>query len=86
VELSAAVEVLAIVAYKQPIARSGIERIRGSNSDSALETLLMRHLVVLNQAQLFVTARAFLDFGGLRDLADLPPLEDPRALEHAPLK
>jgi chromosome segregation and condensation protein ScpB len=43
---------------------------------NALETLLTRQLVALNQAQLFVTTRSFLDFAGLRDLADLPPLED----------
>ena len=67
----AALEVLAIVAYKQPIARAGIERIRGTSSDSALETLLMRELVALNEARLCVTTRAFLDFAGLRDLADL---------------
>ncbi len=71
-----ALETLAVIAYKQPIARAGIERIRGTSSDSALETLLMRELVALNQARLFVTTRAFLDFGGLRDLADLPPLQD----------
>ncbi len=72
----AALEVLAIVAYKQPIARAGIERIRGTSSDSALETLLMRELVLLNEARLCVTTRAFLDFAGLRDLADLPQLQD----------
>ena len=67
---------LAIVAYKQPIARAGIERIRGTSSDSALETLFMREFVALNEARLCVTTRAFLDFAGLRDLADLPPLLD----------
>src|SRR6266851_7924491 len=72
----AALEVLAIVAYKQPIARAGIERIRSTSSDSALETLLMPELVALNEARLFVTTRAFLDYAGLRDLADLPPLQD----------
>jgi segregation and condensation protein B len=72
----AALEVLAIVAYKQPIARAGIERIRGTSSDSALETLLMRELVALNVARLYVTTRAFLDFAGLRDLADLPSPRD----------
>jgi segregation and condensation protein B len=73
----AALEVLAIVAYKQPIARAGIERVRGTNSASALETLLMRELVALNEARLYVTTRAFLDFASLRDLADLPLLQNP---------
>ena len=70
----AALEVLAIIAYRQPIARSGIELIRGSASDSALDTLLQRGLIAQNQHHLFVTTRAFLELTGLRDLADLPPL------------
>jgi DNA-directed RNA polymerase specialized sigma24 family protein len=53
-----ALEVLAIVAYRQPIARSGIEHIRGSSSDSALDTLLQRGLVVHNEHHLLVTTRA----------------------------
>jgi segregation and condensation protein B len=70
----AALEVLAIVAYRQPVARSGIELIRGSASDSALDKLLERGLIEHNPHHLFVTTRAFLDLMGLRDLADLPPL------------
>jgi segregation and condensation protein B len=73
----AALEVLAIVAYRQPIARSGIELIRGSASDSALDKLVERGLVTRNQHGLFVTTRAFLEVMGLRDLADLPPLGVP---------
>lgn len=72
----AAMEVLAIVAYKQPIARAGIEHIRGTTSDSALDTLLIRGLVEFDQHHLLITTRAFLDFACLRDLADLPQLED----------
>ena len=45
----AALEVLAIVAYRQPIARAGIELIRGSASDSALDTLLERGLIEEHQ-------------------------------------
>jgi segregation and condensation protein B len=71
----AATEVLAIVAYRQPIARAGIELIRGSASDSAVDTLLQRNLVEHNQHHLLVTTRAFLELASLRDLADLPPLE-----------
>ena len=55
---------------------AGVERIRGTNSDSALDTLLVRGLVAFDQHHLMVTTRAFLDLAGLRDLADLPPLED----------
>ena len=71
----AALEVLAIIAYRQPIARSDIQLVRGSASDSALDTLLQRGLVAHNQHHLFVTTREFLALMGLSDLADLPPLE-----------
>jgi segregation and condensation protein B len=77
----AALEVLAIVAYRQPIARAGVELIRGSASDSALDTLLERGLIERNAHQLFVTTRAFLDYAGLRDLVDLPPLGEDRMPE-----
>jgi hypothetical protein len=56
--------------------RAGVELIRGSASDSALDTLLERGLIERNQHQLLVTTRAFLDLSGLRHLADLPQLAD----------
>jgi segregation and condensation protein B len=71
-----AMEVLTIVAYKQPIARAGIEHIRGAVSDSAIDTLLVHGLVAFDEHHLLVTTRAFLDLASLRDLADLPQLED----------
>jgi segregation and condensation protein B len=77
----AATEVLAIVAYKQPITRAGIEHIRGTNSDSPLDTLLVRGLVELDRHHLIVTTRAFLEFAGLRELADLLQLSDGDAEE-----
>ena len=61
----AALEVLAIVAYRQPIARVGIELIRGSASDSALDTLFERGLIAHNQHHLLVTTRGFLDLLGI---------------------
>ena len=70
----AGLEVLTIIAYRQPIARAGVELIRGSASDSALDALLQRGLVAHNQHHLLVTTREFLDLAGLRHLADLPPL------------
>jgi len=70
----AALEVLAVVAYRQPIARSGVELVRGAASDSALETLLDRGLVAHNTHHLLVTTRRFLEFASLRDLADLADL------------
>ncbi len=71
-----ALEVFAIVAYRQPIARAGVELIRGSASDSALDTLLERGLIEHNGHRLLVTTRGFLDLMGPRDLADLPALSD----------
>src|SRR6266576_4404538 len=65
---NAALEVLAIVAYRQPIARSGIEHIRGSASDSAIATLLERGLIAHNAHHLLVTTSAFLSYAGSRDL------------------
>ena len=70
----AALEVLAIVAYRQPIARSSIEFIRGSASDSALDTLLQRGLIEHTAHHLLVTTREFLELAGLRALSDLPNL------------
>jgi segregation and condensation protein B len=71
----AALEVLAIVAYHQPIARSGIEHIRGSASDSAIATLLERGLIAHNPHHLLVTTLSFIEYAGLRDIADLPQLD-----------
>jgi segregation and condensation protein B len=71
---TAAREVLAIVAYRQPVSQAGIEGIRGTSSDSALGSLLQRQLVALDEHRLCVTTPAFLEYFGLRDLADLPSL------------
>jgi segregation and condensation protein B len=76
---NAALEVLAIVAYRQPIARSGIELIRGSASDSAITTLLEREVIERNPHGLFVTTRLFLELTALPDLPELPPLGDATA-------
>ncbi len=77
----AALEVLAIVAYRQPVTRAELEALRGVNSDRALETLLGRGLVAevgrrdtVGRPALLGTTPAFLDYLGLRSLADLPPL------------
>lgn len=75
----AAMETLAIVAYRQPVTRSEIEAIRGVSSDSALNRLLERELVyVVGRADLpgrplqYGTTDAFLEFCGLRSLEELP--------------
>lgn len=78
----AALETLAIIAYRQPVTRAAIERIRGVDSSSALRSLLHRRLVVeLGRADLpgrpflYGTGFEFLERFGLTSLADLPPLD-----------
>ena len=76
----AALEVLAVVAYRQPMTRAEIEAVRGVGGDRALATLLQRGLIeevgrkeALGRPVLFGTTLAFLEHLGLRSLADLPP-------------
>lgn len=78
----AALETLAIVAYRQPVTRGTIERIRGVDSDYVVRSLLHRRLVVeLGRAPtpgrpiLYGTGFEFLERFGLTSLEDLPPLE-----------
>jgi segregation and condensation protein B len=79
----AALETLAIVAYKQPVSRAQLSAIRGVNVDSTLTTLEQRGYVeeVGNdpgpgQAILYGTTKRFLEQMGLDSLAELPPLAD----------
>jgi segregation and condensation protein B len=78
----AALEVLSVVAYRQPCTRADIEAIRGVNSDHALETLLARALVqelgrreTVGRPMTFGTTLEFLQLAGLGSLDDLPPLD-----------
>lgn len=78
----AALETLAIVAYRQPITRAQIEAIRGVNSDAVLRTLLRHGLIQevgrLEKAGrpiLYGTTMEFLQVFGLEDLGDLPSLD-----------
>ena len=78
---AAALETLAVVAYRQPLTRSEIEAIRGVNCESALATLLERGLIEVaghrqapGRPALYRTTRRFLEQFGLRSLEDLPPL------------
>lgn len=79
---AAAMETLAIVAYRQPITRGQIERIRGVSSDAALATLRARDLVVEvgrapgpGRPSLFGVTQRFLEHFGIESLRQLPPLE-----------
>jgi segregation and condensation protein B len=78
----ASLETLAIVAYRQPITKSAIERIRGVDSDYTIRTLLHRRLVVeLGRSDapgrpfLYGTGFEFLERFGLTSLEELPPLD-----------
>jgi segregation and condensation protein B len=78
----ASLETLAIVAYRQPVTKSAIERIRGVDSDYTIRTLVHRRLVVeLGRADapgrpfLYGTGFEFLERFGLTSLDDLPPLD-----------
>ncbi len=80
---NAALETLAIVAYKQPVTRGEIEAARGTSCASTLETLQERELVkvvgrreVVGQPLLYATTERFLLEFGLRSLEDLPALEE----------
>ena len=79
----AALETLAIVAYKQPLSRAQVASIRGVNVDGVMRTLLQRGYLVEvgrdsgpGQATLFGTSQEFLERLGLDSLDDLPPIAD----------
>ena len=80
---AAALETLAVIAYRQPITRAQIEAIRGVNSDAVLRTLVARSLVAqigrLEQAGrpiLFGTTLDFLQYLGIQSLDELPNLPE----------
>jgi segregation and condensation protein B len=81
----AALETLAIIAYKQPITKPEIEAIRGVNSDYMINTLLEKNLITIKgraetigRPLLYVTTDTFLIYFGLNKLSDLPK---PREIE-----
>src|SRR5258706_8987113 len=83
----AALETLAIIAYKQPVTKSEIEAIRGVDSSGTLATLLERSLVtikgrstVVGRPLLYGSTPEFLNYFGLKELAELPRPEELRAL------
>lgn len=49
-------QVLTTVAYRQPVSQAGIESVPGSNSDSAIDALLQRQLIALDEHRLFTTS------------------------------
>lgn len=78
----AGVEAMAIVAYKQPITRPGIDAIRGVNSDGVIKSLLMKGLIEESgraegpgRPILYSTTSAFLQQFGLQSTSELPPFD-----------
>lgn len=79
----AALETVAIIAYRQPITQPEIEAIRGVNSDGVLKTLLERNLIrqagrreTVGRPILYATTEEFLNHFGLNDVSELPELSD----------
>jgi len=80
-----ALETLAIIAYRQPITRADVEAVRGVNIDGVLQTLMERGLVkIAGRAEipgrplLYETTQFFLEHFGLRNLDELPNVEELR--------
>ncbi|WP_131537363.1 SMC-Scp complex subunit ScpB [Pedobacter nototheniae] len=79
----AAMETLAIIAYRQPITKLEIEQIRGVNSDYSVQRLLEKELISINgkaetpgRPILYSTSTLFMDYFGLNNLTQLPQLKD----------
>lgn len=81
---SAALESLAIIAYKQPITKGEIEKIRGVNSDYSVQKLLEKELIVIagrdekapGHPLVYTTSRTFMDYFGINTTADLPKIRE----------
>ena len=80
----AALETLAIIAYKQPITKSEMEAIRGVNCDYAVQKLLEKDLVVITgrnedavgKPLVYATSKSFMDYFGINSTADLPKINE----------
>jgi segregation and condensation protein B len=83
----AALETLAIIAYRQPVTRAEVEQVRGVNIDGTMQTILERGLVVqsgraevVGRPALYSTTALFLEYFGLRSLEDLPAADELRRI------
>ena len=84
----AAMETLAVVAYKQPVTRAEVEQIRGVKCDYSLQSLRLKGLIreagrkdTIGRPILFCTTDEFLSHFGLEDLNGLPPMPQPENAE-----
>lgn len=80
---AAALETLAIIAYKQPLIKAEVEQIRGANSDGVVKNLLDRRLIKIvgkkeapGKPMLYGTTKEFLQYFGLKDITELPTLKE----------
>ena len=81
---TAAMETLAIIAYKQPITKGEIESIRGVNSDYSIQKLLEKELIVITgrsenlpgKPLVYATSRNFMDYFGINSSEDLPKIKE----------
>jgi segregation and condensation protein B len=81
---NAALETLAIIAYKQPITKSEIEAIRGVSSDYSIQKLLEKELIIITgrnesipgKPLVYATSRHFMDYFGLNSADQLPKIDD----------
>lgn len=81
---NAALESLSIIAYKQPITKGEIERIRGVNSDYSVQKLLEKELIIISgrkedspgQPLLYATSKNFMDYFGINTTDDLPKIRE----------
>jgi segregation and condensation protein B len=85
----AALETLALVAYKQPVSKSELEEIRGVNCDYAIQKLLEKELVMITgrsegpgRPLLYGTTDKFMDYLGINSLTDLPKTKDFKEVEN----
>ena len=97
---SAALETLAIIAYKQPITKGEIEAIRGVSSDYSIQKLLEKELIIISgrneempgKPLVYSTSKTFMDYFGINSAADLPKLKEvfaetiiePTIINHTP--
>ena len=81
---NAALETLAIIAYKQPITKGEIESIRGVNSDYSIQKLLEKELIIITgrseelpgKPLIYSTSKLFMDYFGINSAADLPKIKE----------
>ncbi len=81
---TAAMETLAIIAYKQPITKGEIESIRGVNSDYSIQKLLEKELIIITgrsenlpgKPLVYATSRNFMDYFGINSSEDLPRIKE----------